>query len=149
MLKLSGKGKKKKEKEIIWKLNRRARSVNRAKYGKAGAVKRCIDGNGVPGKISKARCRREHSSILRGKSCIPWFYAGQPHPYRWIRLSGIHIIRVYMEYTIYHNCLSNNAPFFLSFILFSFDSLYRDSSPRRLTAEYIGVVVADRSNFAR
>ena len=109
-------------------------------------------GNGVPGKISKARCRREHSSILRGKSCIPWFYAGQPHPYYWIRLSGIHIFRVYMECTIYHNCLSNNVllSFFLSSLSLSLSlSLCRDSSPRRLIAEYIGVLSSPIDQISR
>ena len=94
-----------------------ARSVNRARYGKADAVKRYIDGNDTPGKYQRHDATR-HSSILRGKPCIPWFYAGQPHRIT-IRLSGTYSL--YME--PYHNCLSN--------VLFC-----RDSSPRRPIAEY-------------
>lgn len=94
-----------------------ARSVNRARYGKADAVKRYIDGNDTPGKYQRHDATK-HSSILRGKPCIPWFYAGQPHRIT-IRLSGTYSL--YME--PYHNCLSN--------VLFC-----RDSSPRRPIAEY-------------
>lgn len=55
-------------KKIISELNRDPFGpVNRAKYGKVDAVKRCTDGNAYPGeKISKARCRQSARQFWEG-----------------------------------------------------------------------------------